>query len=82
MTRLRSTVGRPQEIAYVIAIPLALLAVAVAIPMNSRDQFGADDFCSRLYAATKSSQFGVCVICHAAPSSLRRSAGICSGSRL
>jgi hypothetical protein len=49
---------------------------------SDRLQFGADDFCSRLYAATKSSQLGVCVICHAAPSSLRRSVGICSGSRL
>jgi hypothetical protein len=29
---------------------------------SDRLQFGADDFRSRLYAATKSLQFGVCVI--------------------
>jgi hypothetical protein len=58
------------------------LAFFGQIQGSDRLKFGADDFCSRLHAATKSFQFGVCVIGHAAPSNLRRSAGIWSGSRL
>ena len=43
MTRLRSTGGRPQHLAYVIAVPLALLAVALAVPIGLQSSFPVKD---------------------------------------
>jgi len=37
VTRLRSTVGRPQYVAYFIAVPLAVLTLVLAIPLAIND---------------------------------------------
>src|SRR5215831_11514812 len=37
MSKMKSATGRPQEFAYFISVPLALLTAALLIPLGSRE---------------------------------------------